>query len=103
MALPVYGQGVPAIGKPLNRPGGGPAGREISAVDAHRDASGAADLADAPRDLGVLGEAEVREVGEELLDRDVQLEPGEVGAEAAVDAEAEREVAVLGTVDDDLV
>ena len=32
---------------------------------------------------------------EELLDRDAQLEPGEVGPEAAVDPEPERGVAVL--------
>ena len=54
---------------------------------------GSADLADAPAD--VAGELEAREARDELLDRDLQLEPGEVRAEAAVDAEPERRVAVL--------
>ncbi len=39
--------------------------------------------------------SKLREAGDELLDRDLQLEAGEVRAEAPVDAEAERRVAVL--------
>ena len=62
-----------------------------------------ADLADAPRDRVGIGELERREPGEELLDGHPHLEAGEVGAEAAVDAEAEGGVAVLQAVDDDLV
>ena len=58
--------------------------------DADRHHARAADLADAP--LDVAGQLEVREAGDELLDRDLELEPGEVRAEAAVDAETERGV-----------
>ena len=47
--------------------------------------------------------SKLREAGDELLDRHLQLEAGEVRAEAAVDAEAEGGVAVLLPVDDERV
>ena len=55
------------------------------------------------RDGVRVGQLEVGEAAEELLDGHPQLQSGEVRAEAAVDAEPERGVAVLQPVDHDLV
>ena len=90
---------LPASGKRMVRIGARPGASE----DPDRQLAGAADLADAPAHGVRVGELEVREALQELVDGDGQLEPGQVRAQAAVDAETERGVAVLQAVDDDLV
>ena len=53
--------------------------------------------------VDVARQLELREPLDELLDRDLQFEPGQVRADAPVDPEPEGCVPVLGTVDDELV
>ena len=60
-------------------------------------------MANAPGDGVGVGKLEVGEVSKELFDRDAQLEPSEVRAEPAMNAETKRCVTVLFTVDEHFV
>src|SRR3546814_220095 len=73
------------------------------ASERDRHAARAAHLSAGPGDGVGIGELERRDPFEEDLEGDLDLHAGEVGAEAPVDAGAEREVAVLGPVDDEPV
>src|SRR5690606_16840612 len=72
-------------------------------LPAHRDGARATHLAPAPRDGAGVGELEGGNAIEEPLDGHPELHPGQVRAEAAVDARTEGEVAVSLPVDDELV
>ena len=74
-----------------------------SGADTNREDAGAADLAARPAHGVGVGELEHREALEPHLEGDPQLHAGQVRAGAAVDAEAERGVAVDLAVDDHLV
>src|SRR6187399_3424258 len=60
------------------------------------DLARASHLTACPRDRRVRGEAERRDALKPRVDRDAKLHTGEVRAGAAVDSEAECDVAVLG-------
>src|SRR5581483_3109614 len=70
---------------------------------AHRDPARPPHLPGAPGHDRVIGELEERDTVEEGLQSHPELHAGEVGAEAAVDAGSEGEVAVAFAVDDELV
>src|SRR4029453_4813520 len=76
---------------------------QLSAWEYHRQVARAADLAARPRNGARVFEWEVRDAVEPLLDRDAHFHAGEVGASAAVDADAESDVRVELAVEDDLV
>src|SRR3546814_1759110 len=82
---------------------GGRLAHRRSGEDAHRQAAGAADLTRGSAHRSGIGQLEVGEAVHPLLDRHGELETGQVRAQAAVDAEAERGVAVLRTVDHELI
>src|SRR5581483_8242161 len=75
----------------------------VSGAEDDGEGAGASDLAGGPDDGGGVFEAEFGDAGQPFLEGDAELEAGEVGAEAAVDAETEGDVAVLRAVEDDPV
>src|SRR4029079_5469525 len=77
--------------------------RADAGEEAHGQAARAADLPGRPRDGVGVRQLEVREAGHPLLEGDGQLHAGEVGPEAAVDAETDRGVAVDSPVEHDPV
>ena len=75
--------------------------RPGSSREHHRQLARAPHLAAGPGDLGPLGQAELGDAAQPLLQRHPQLHAGQVGAGAAVDARTEGHVPVEGPVEDD--
>src|SRR3954471_11650280 len=80
-----------------------PARRPVTESELDRHRARAAHLTAGPRHLGTIDEPELGDALQPLLDGDAHLHAGQVGPGAAVDAHAERHVAVELAIDDDLV
>src|SRR5215831_10989480 len=89
----------------LIAPGRSPAGSEprSPSADAERERARAADLARRPPHRRRVVEAELRDPFEPDFEGRPKLHAGQVRAQTAVDAEAERGVPVDLAVDDDLI
>src|SRR5713101_657676 len=74
-----------------------------SGGERHRQRTHAPVVARSQLGLRPLGDAEVRDAGQELLEHDPGLEPGQVHTDATVDALTERDVAVRAAVEVDHV
>src|SRR5712691_11499093 len=71
----------------------------LAAVELHREQFRGADGAIGELYRDPAGDAQVGYAGQQLLDRDFDLDPREMHPEAAVDADAEGDVRVLLTVE----
>src|SRR6185295_7140079 len=72
---------------------------EGMSAELDRQLARAAHRALRPGDLGARREAELGDALEPFLQRNRDLHAGEIRADAAMDAEAERDVTILGPVD----